>query len=115
MDFRIGEGVQSIDASCGIHIDQFSGRTEPAGSIREEAHALHLFVYAFGFLTLPPSKLMIACECYMSVRSGSRTSGILGIKNPAGESFIWFPSAIFFVFKDLYRFDPNPFCAANLQ
>ena len=31
MGFGVWEGVQSIDASCGIQIDGFSARTEPPG------------------------------------------------------------------------------------
>ena len=51
--FGVWEGVQSIDASCGIQIDEFSARTEPPGSISDDFYDLDVFACVFGLLTIP--------------------------------------------------------------
>ena len=81
--FGVWEGVQSIDASCGIQIDGFSARTEPPGSFFDDVDALDVFAGVLGFLTLPPRGLMTACECPKPARSACRNSSILGLQNPA--------------------------------
>ena len=48
----VWEGVQSIDASCGIQIDGFSARTEPPGSIFDYFDALTVLACDFNSLTL---------------------------------------------------------------
>ena len=64
--FWVWEDVQSIDASSGIQIDGFSARTEPPGSIFDDAHDLGVFACVFCFLTLPPRGLMTVCDCHPS-------------------------------------------------
>ena len=83
MGFGVWEGVQSIDASCGIQIDGFSARTEPPVFIFDDLRDLDVFACVFGFLMLPSRGLMTACECPKPARCGSRNSSILGIQNPA--------------------------------
>ena len=82
LGFGVWEGVQWIDASCGIQIDGFSARKEPPESIFDHVHDLDVFAGVFGFLTLPSRGLMTACECPKPARSASRNSSILGIQNP---------------------------------
>ena len=54
LGFGVWEGVQSIDASCGIQIDGFSAQTEPYGFIFEDFHDFGYFAIVFDGLTLLP-------------------------------------------------------------
>ena len=50
--FGVCEGVQSIDASCGIQIDGFSVHLEPYGFIFKHFHDFGDFAVVSGGLTL---------------------------------------------------------------
>ena len=114
MEFGVWEGVQSIDTSCGIQIDEFSARTEPPGSIFEDFHDFVVFACVLELLMLPPRGLMTVCECPKPARNASRTSSILGInirpeRVPLGS--FRFHLCRFGIFC---RSDPKPFRGANL-
>ena len=59
MGFGVRQGLQSIDASCGIQIDGFSARTEPPGSMFEDVHELDIFVCVFGVLMRAVQKALL--------------------------------------------------------
>ena len=81
--FGVWEGVQPIDASCGIQIDGFSARTEPYGSNFNVFPDLYVFATVFELLRHLPGGPVTTCECPKPDWSGSRNSSTLDIQNPA--------------------------------
>ena len=81
--FWVWEGVQAIDASCGIQINGFSARAKPYASFLNDFHDLGVFASVFVLLTHPPGGPVTTCECPKPDWSGSRNSSTLDIQNPA--------------------------------